>query len=189
MRPRFLLDIDGVCADFFSAALPVIHELSGVFYQPSDFPTWDLFDVIPERFEAPFYERCRAQGFCASIKPYDGAVEGVARLSKAADVRVVTSPIHGPHWYYERTEWVKRHLSIHEKHVTHKSEKEFEWGDYLLDDKPAHIERWAARHPDGLGILWAQPYNEQHRFDPKLRNIVRARSWLEVASFVDAVDF
>lgn len=187
-RPRFLLDIDGVCADFLGAAIPILHELTGTLYRPEDFPTWDLFDTIPEKYEAPFYDRCRRAGFCMGLRPYPGTLEGVASIHGLANVRVVTSPIHGDAWYFERAEWCKLHLGVIPKHVIHKSEKETEHGDYLLDDKPAHVEAWAKAHPAGIGLLWSQPYNQRHVFPGWLENVCRVSTWAEVERVVRSRD-
>ena len=123
--PRFLLDIDGVCADFLGAA-----------------------------------------------------------LQNMAAVRVVTSPIHGPAWYYERSEWCATHLSIAPHHVIHKHEKWTEHGDYLLDDKPAHVTNWAKAHPHGIGLLWDQPYNRTSEIEVSLPNVRRVSTWREVEQTV-----
>ncbi len=32
-------------------------------------------------------------------------------------------------------------------------------GDVLVDDKPSNVMAWEAQHPDGIGVVWAQPYN------------------------------
>ena len=34
-------------------------------------------------------------------------------------------------------------------------------GDVLIDAKPAHVIKWQEHNPQGVGILWAQPYNAQ----------------------------
>ena len=181
--PRFLLDIDGVCADFLGSALPVIERISGQRYTPDDFPTWDLWDVVPREHKTPTYNEFKAPGFCASLAPYPGTREGVAALRAIADVHVVTSPIHGPHWYYERVEWCARHLRLRPNDVTQTGQKAHVRGDYLLEDKPSAVEAWAAAHPLGMGLLWSQPYNRGSDVD-RIANVRRVHGWGEVIKIV-----
>lgn len=185
-RPRFLLDIDGVCADFLGSALPVIERVSGKRYAPEDFPTWDLWDVVPHEHKTPCYNAFKAPGFCAGIAPYPGTKEGVRRLRAVASVHVLTSPIHGPHWYYERVEWCVRHLGLKPKDVTQTGEKEHVRGDMLLEDKPSAVAWWAARHPKGIGLLWDQPYNRSSDIAERIGNVRRVRCWDDVIAVVCA---
>lgn len=184
MRPRFLLDIDGVCADFLGSALPLIERVSGHRYRPGDFPTWDLWDVVPHEHKTPTYKGFKEPGFCASIAPYPGTREGVAALRALADVHVVTSPIHGLYWYHERIEWCCKHLGLKPNDVTHTGRKEFMRGDYLLEDKPSTVEAWTATHPGGMGLLWNQPYNRSSDIAERLPNVRRVSGWTDVVEIV-----
>lgn len=177
---RVLLDIDGVVADFLTAALSVVHEVSGQLYRAEDLPTWDIWDHVGREHEGACYERYRAEGFCAGLQPYPGAVDGVQRLLSVAEVHVVTSPIHGKHWYYERAEWVRQHLGIAPKQVLFTGHKEHVAGDILIDDRVLHVRKWADMHPLGVGIVWDQPYNRAE----DTNGLLRARSWDDV---LDAV--
>ncbi len=186
-KPRFLLDVDGVLADFVTSALPLIEEVTGTRYEKHDFTTWDFFDVVPKTHKAAVYASFTRPGFCAGIPVFEGSREGVRRLRKLADVRIVTTPIWGPHWYGERAAWLDKHIGIHESHIVFRSEKEFEHGDFLLDDRPSHVELWAARHPQGVGLLWSQPCNAQHVLSAHLPNVHRVSTWDEVVGRVEAM--
>lgn len=187
-KPRFLLDVDGVCANFLKSALRAVHAVTGIDYRPEDFPTWDIFDIISREHEPACYELFRAHGFCAAIEPYPGAIEGVERLRPLVDLRAVTRPTHGPHWYFERSEWLHRHLRIHPDDVHHTGHKEEISGDFLLDDRPKHVEDWAVHHPEGIALLWDQPYNrgEDGMLKAAPGNGRRVRSWDEVIQAVGA---
>lgn len=185
-KPRFLLDIDGVCANFLLAALAAVLKVTGKQYKPEDFPTWDIFDIISREHEPACYELFRAHGFCADIEPYPGAAEGVQQLRSITDLHVVTSPIHGPHWYFERAEWVRRHLHVPPGDVIQTRHKQFVVGDFLLDDRPKHVEDWAMHHPNGIALLWDQPYNrgEDGMLKGAPGNGRRVHSWDEVIEAV-----
>jgi len=185
-KPRFLCDVDGVLADFLGGALPVIAEVTGTPYRVEDFPKWDLFDVVPEEHEDACYDAFKRPGFCAGLAPYPGTVEGVEALRALVDLRIVTSPMHGPHWHFERLGWLDRHVGIPERHVTFTSEKSFVHGDFLLDDRPSHVEKWALRHPDGLALLWHLHCNASDDTPERVSNVRRVRGWGEVVAAVKA---
>ncbi len=154
-------------------------------YQPEDFRAWDIFEVIDREHEPACYELFREQGFCAGIEPYSGAIEGVERLHALTEVHVVSSPIHGPYWYYERAEWVRKHLRIQPGDVHQTRHKQDVFGHYLLDDRPKHIEEWAHHHPYGLALLWDQPYNRgEDAAMISAPNMRRVCSWDEVVQQV-----
>lgn len=180
---RVLLDIDGVAADFCAAALPIIGELTGQHHCAEDLTSWDHVSRLatPE-----CWERFRAEGFCAALQPLPGAVDGVRRLRDVAEVLVVTSPIHGKHWY-ERVEWCFRHLGILAKNVCFTGHKEHVVGNILIDDRVQHVERWAAAHPYGIGLVWSQPYNEREELRTHGGTIRRARSWDDAFAAVEQI--
>jgi 5'(3')-deoxyribonucleotidase len=192
MKPRILLDADGVLVDFFTPAMAVVERLLGKKYTIEDFPTWDLFDVVGHEHEPACYVEYEKEGFCASFEPYPGAVEGVRRLREVGDICVVTSPIHGRHWYYERVESMVKHFGFRPNDVCFKKYKQFEFGHILVDDRPTNVIDWAARHPHGLGLLWDQPYNRKEW--PRLLqehnrhgNLYRAHNWADVHAAAESV--
>lgn len=174
-RPRVLIDVDGVLADFLAPSLPILERLTGRPWTTSDFKTWDLFDTVPRVHEKPFFDAVNQLGWCRNIPVFAGAQEGVRRLRELAEVYIVTSPMnHVPTWTHEREGWLRDHFDISHKKVVHTSAKYLCVGDVLVDDKPANIQAWEEEHPDGLGLLWDQPYNREFR----ARH--RVSTWAEV---------
>lgn len=180
-RPRILIDVDGVLANFVQHSLPVLEELTGQAWKMEDFHAWDLFDTIDRKYEAPFFDAVNKLGWCRSIPVYPGAQEGIKAVQEVGEVYIVTSPMnHVPTWTHEREGWLKEHFGIPHKKVVHTSAKYLCIGDILLDDKPANIESWAKEHPRGLGLLWDQPYNRSQEVGR------RVSTWAEVVSAVSS---
>jgi 5'(3')-deoxyribonucleotidase len=174
-RSRILLDVDGVLADFLTPAIVILRRLTGKPWTHQDMPTWDLFDVVGHEWEKRFFQECGRRGFAESLDVYAGAREGVAQLQQISDIYIVTSPMqHNPTWTYERESWLQKHFEIPASKVVHTSAKYLCRGDILVDDRPANVEKWIAQHPNGIGLLWDQPYN---RSQTHLR---RASSWQQV---------
>lgn len=159
-RPRVLLDVDGVLADFLTPSLAIFQRLTGHPYTHGDFKTWDIFETIPREHESAYYEVVNVPGWCRSLPVYEGAQAGVQALKEVADLYIVTSPLsRHPTWTHEREGWLHEHFGIHHRKIVHTSAKYLCIGDVFVDDRPDHIEAWEAEHAGGLGLLWDQPYN------------------------------
>jgi 5'(3')-deoxyribonucleotidase len=180
-KPVVLFDADGFLLDFLTPALEVANEVvrerdyywgrDGVYhhtktrapfapYTPESFKTWDIFDTIGREYEAACYREYEKKGFCASIKPYPEAVDGVRKAREMADVVIVTSPMHSPTWCHERKLSLQKHFDIPAKDVIFAKRKDLVVGRMLVDDNPQHVMEWAEAHyPKGQGVLWSMPYN------------------------------
>lgn len=174
MKPLVLLDCDNVIADFTGAVLDLVHEYSDRRYTHAHVVSYDILSVLPEPTDVKrtVWRRLRHPGVCERIRPHLDAFEGVKRLRDVADVHVVTTPLEGSdHWMAERAAWLKRHFDFSHKDVTFTDRKDLVMGDYIVDDKPEHTQRFG-------GLLWDTPYN---------RNVLhggRVKTWNEVVDKV-----
>jgi 5'(3')-deoxyribonucleotidase len=177
VKPSCLLDIDGVVADFVSAALALVQQVEfydrdepdglrfGRAFDPSIIHTWELFDSLPEPERSArdeVYRRMKAPGGCRSIPVYPGSRNGVERLREICDITIVTSPFEGsPTWMHERERWLEEHFDIDRKHIIHATEKHRVHGDVFIDDKLSHLQAWLAywrdKDPLAKAILWDTP--------------------------------
>ena len=185
-KPEFLLDADGVVLDFLTPALKVVEQVTKRRYTPMSFLSWDIFDLIGEQYRKPCQKLFDEQGFCASVLPYPGAVDGVSRLKDIVNLHVLTSPMHTRFWYHERVEVMRTHFGLPPRSVTFTAHKQNYFGHYLLDDRPKHVEEWARHHELGIAMLWDQPYNRgaDTAFLGNVGNACRVRSWEEVLCIV-----
>ena len=167
-KPRVLLDVDGVLADFASGFLAIINEMTGRRYVLDEIDQFDVGRAL--KLEADEYsdakrELAKTPRFAAKLRPYPGAVDGVAALREISDVRIVTSPWNShPTWTFDREEWLRKHFKIEHAHVTHTSEKFAVRGDVFVDDKVDHVTKWAsanARH--GLAVHWKTLHNRNEQ--------------------------
>lgn len=176
-RARALIDCDEVLCDFLTPAFDVLYLMTGTRRTAHDLTTWGLFPPFDTKHREAFEKHIRNAGFCSSLHPLPGAVEGLRLLQEVADVFIVTAPTHGPHWYFERVEWLKRHFDIPAKSVHQAYHKSHVNGDLLVDDKLQNIVSWAEEHPNGKPFLWGQPYNKD------ARNFTRVLSWAPVIDY------
>lgn len=198
MKPVILFDADGFLLDFATPALRIASEIVSLarhgavdpnYFKIEDFVVWDLFEKIGKEYERACYLEYEKLGYCADIKPYPGAIEGVREAKKMADVVVVTSPLHSPTWCYERKQSLLTHFDIPGKDVIFASRKTLVKGRMLVDDRPSHVEEWASvNHDSNVGIIWDQPNNRQHAIDSGVWNVMRCNSWYGPNGLLEAIE-
>jgi 5'(3')-deoxyribonucleotidase len=180
-----LLDIDGVIADFVGRALVVIHQLSGNDRcKRSDVTDHDMANVFGVD-EKLFNAACSTPGFCASIKPYPGALAILDHLRQAVRVVAVTAPFpKAPHWQHERREFL---LDIGFKHadIISCADKSMIRGSVLIDDNERNCNSWAGvNYPTTTRtILINRPWNKSKL----IHRDVKRGSFLKAAQL--AADF
>lgn len=181
IRPRVLLDVDGVLCDFLNPALYVMNRLLGTNLALQDMKSWHLFDAwdieVPKKVIDECYDIWKSPGWCRSLPVYPEAVEGVKKLQEIADVFIVTSPMNGPTWTHERERWLRHHFgeSMNRKCIIHTDAKYVCSGDILVDDKADHCIAWKQCHPMGQAILWNQVTNRTVEYHG-----IRTDDWLEI---------
>ncbi len=163
MRPRFLVDCDGVASNFVAGALANLREIDGSTWQHDDVTDWDFkrqLESLTAEQQAAFWKSFCRKGFCADLEPYPGAVEAIGALREVADVYFVTADWdESEFWLHERKEWLRRHFGAGKRNRVFAYDKFVVRGDALVDDKTSHVVEWQKHNPNGMGILFGQPYN------------------------------
>lgn len=173
MNDRILIDVDGVLADSTSQVLNAIHALTGLAFLPEHVTDWSYAEALglTEEDERQAWELV---GEDLDFPLYPGAVEAVADLALIADVVFVTSPHPAiPGWVNARDAWLDKHFG--DVPVVHTNHKYLIPGRVLIDDKLSNVTEWAGANPEGVGILWGQPWNAG--VGPLLRNVCRTSDW------------
>ena len=166
---RVLIDVDGVIANFQKRFVEVAAQILGrEFDEASSMTQWDVEKALglSDEEKDAVYEVVNAPGFCMNLPEIPGAVDGIKRLMKYADVYFLTSPNKkSPTWVFERGAWLVERFGkeLGEK-VINTHHKYTIYGDIFIDDKPSHVEEWQAQignlNPNAQGLLWAWPFNE-----------------------------
>lgn len=187
VRPRVLLDCDGVLADFITPACETMNKILGSSVTPNDMKSWYLFDafdfeVLPETREA-CYDQWKRPGWCFDLKPYPGAQEGVALLREVADVYIVTTPMEGATWADERRRWLTKYFGFDRKTIVHTDGKYICSGDVFVDDKRDHCRAWKACHPLGTAILWECVTNRTQDYEG-----IKTGDWGKIRTIAESHD-
>lgn len=140
----------------------------GTNHQLDAMTQWDMYDSfeVPEEVQREIDAVIHTPGYCASLRPFPDALDGVNRLRSVADVYVVTSPwTSSPTWEYERRDWIYKHLGISKSHLISTSAKHVCAGDFLIDDKHANLDAWFSCNPHGCPIRWLGPANKNQQYE------------------------
>ena len=186
-KPIVVLDSDDVLGRCIKRMADDVHRIVGRLFTEEEILTWDFFDTVRldehPGLKKQIEELMRSQGWCQSIEPFPGAVEGVKRLEEIAEVFVCTSPFGGPFWEFERREWLYEHFRIKGKRVMQGYSKFLMHAEAFVDDKPKNVSEWvgynqAHAFKTGIGLLWDRPHNRS------ALGLERVVSWEELYSRV-----
>lgn len=185
MRPRVLLDCDGILSDFVGSYLKLLEHHTGLVATPEQVTAFDIaasLDLSPEQSSRMKRAIGDAHGFARNLAVYPGAREGVAKLHRIAEVYIVTSPWNSnPTWTHDREWWLATHFGIPHSRVVHTSAKHLVRGDVLVDDKTSTLVEWSAEHTYGKAIQWTTPHNRADEWDGWATS-----SWADLCRMVDA---
>ncbi len=167
---RICVDMDEVMADAvaehlfrynrdFSANLTVA-DLSG---------KW-LWDVVEVEHHPALEAYLRSEDFFAVLDVMPDAPRVLGELQKKYEVFIATAAMEVPTSFAAKYEWLARHFPfIHASHIVFCGDKSILKADYLIDDNPRQLRRFA-----GEGIL----YDSHHNID--VTGFRRVKNWLEV---------
>jgi len=171
MIPTILVDMDGVLADFdqhyWNEAVRVWKQVragSGPL-SPFDISALNqqahryLSDHVTDKdCESAVRSLVETEGWFEALPPIDGARSGLNRLSKAADVWIVTKPLEkNPTCRDEKARWLTKHMGDGwDRRLILTPDKSLIRGDVLLDD--AIKPEWVPA-ADWEPVVYAHPWN------------------------------
>ncbi len=175
---RILLDVDGVIADWTGAVAGRIFEYGG---GTMDRTKWFRDSDLPPNVRTRVMMALAEPNFCFKFDPLPGALEAIKELRAAGcEVQFVTAIWDSPTWVYDRNRWLRKHKLISgTSGVTYTKDKHLVKGDIFVDDKISNVEHWKAAWPNGIAVLWAQPWNANQLFNV---GIQRFNDWSRLVS-------
>lgn len=154
-RPVALVDLGDTLCDCSGVLHQGLERLRGPSEQPED----EQLQPLPPHLEARRRLVMAAPGFWAALPPLP---LGLALLELLRDegyaVHVLTKgPKDSPAAWADKVAWCRQHLPGVPVVVT--DDKSLVQGEVLVDDWLPYVQRWQQRHPRGLAIVPARPWN------------------------------
>lgn len=152
-----ILDLDGVLADFSSAALRAVGLPSGTV--PTHWNWYHDFGITDEQFWKRIHD-LGAEFYGEYVKPYPWAGDLIQAVGDADDFVVMTAPSNHPEGYAGKKIWVDKYLDLDPKQLIVGSRKELLAGPdrLLIDDGPHNLDAFKAA--GGLVLMFPQPWND-----------------------------
>lgn len=162
---RFLIDVDGVCADLISLLLRKVNERFNKHYVPGDITQFDFFGPV-----TPFTEGEKifvknvlgTKGFTYEMSPLPGAIWGVKEIqNQGHEVVFLTSHwSESESWCFDRYQWLREYYQIEIKDIVFAYRKELVKGDVFIDDRDRNCIRFTEEQPEAHVLLLDQPWNK-----------------------------
>lgn len=172
-RPRFLIDVDDVLADFAHPAADLLSEVLGKPWTFDDMEPgkWDMFGSLSPEDYQKVHQRISDPEWYGSLLPSPGSQDFIKKLRGMADTYVLTSAMS---WADVRIGWLHYHFEFDKQHLVFTKAKHIVAGDFFLDDHPEYVHRWQRHNPEGKSMLWSAS-NNAHLVEGN--EAVRVTSW------------
>lgn len=164
----FLVDVDGVLADFTGALL----NACGSKLKTSDINDWDMFSMIEPDARKKAFEVLKTKEFWRNLPLLPNAQNEIEKLRRKGRVLFVTSPWGNPTagwecdgWGYARAHWLREHFNAIPADIIITYSKGFVSGDVLIDDRFKNIQEWAEMNPKGKAFLVRCSHNHKDHWD------------------------
>jgi 5'(3')-deoxyribonucleotidase len=172
----FLLDMDGVIADFVSSLIVSLGVENVSTHD--DWTSWSYHQTIGITDEQ-MWKATHPDGWWLALKPYPWAHELVSMLKSRGQVIYCSSPSLKPNCASEKVQWLRNHGFMMESENAYSlgphKELAARSGAILIDDSDSNYEKYVAA--GGEAWLFPQPWNKnRHLSRNKLEFI--ASKWL-----------
>ena len=166
--------MDDTIENFCEALVYELNRRNGTNVAPEEIDCWDLTSKFPGLTEDEVFAPAFYEDFWETVKPIDGAVEGVKKLMDDGHEVYIVTASH-PETIALKTRCVlKRYFPfVKTRQIVVTSNKSIIRGDILIDDAAQNFEGWP-----NLGIILDAPHNRS--FDEAAHGIVRAKDWKEI---------
>lgn len=175
-RELYLIDVDGVVADFSGALLRSI----GVRLEEKDITQWDLFGLLTSAERDRAFTLLKDPHFWQYMPLIRGTQASILEIAKHHEVMFLSAPWAGcREWEAARRDWIAYHFGkdLSKKFISAPSEQKYlVRGSLIIDDKTSTIDAWHDHNPEKPAWLFDAPYN---RSDKPLYNERRLSGWPE----------
>lgn len=170
---RICVDMDEVMADTLSEHLRRYNQHFDEALRPEDLAGRPIWQITPPDRQEQLRAFLDAEDFFEDLPLIPGAQQVLKKLSERFEIFVASQAMAVPNSLGPKYRWLQRHFSfIPATNYIFCGNKSILRADYLIDDLPKNLERFAGR-----GLLYTAPHNVT------ATGYVRVNSWREVADY------
>lgn len=168
---EILLDMDGVLADFFTAALAKCQKAgftqhtNDSYVKLNEYNMAKAFGISQELF----WSTIEKDNFWENLNPMPGAYELLEWLQTCGRITIASSPSQNNSCIPQKLRWLYKHFKLEAKDCMFGSRKELlaSKNTVLIDDYPVYVDKFS--DAGGYGILVSSNWNTHPaRFKPGL---------------------
>ena len=170
---RICVDMDEVMADTLAEHLRRYNQTFDEDVTAEDLAGKGIWAVAPMDRQAQLRAFLDAEDFFEVLDVMPNAQSVLKDLSTRFEVFIATQAMTVPNSLGPKYRWLQRHFPfIPPTHYVFCGNKSILRADFLLDDLPKNLQRFAGR-----GLLYTAPHNRM------VTSFERVNNWLEVAEF------
>lgn len=141
----------------------------GSAYCQADFTTWKLEETLSPCAAKVLRDATLTEGWCVTIPWYENVQGFMGELFELGDVRILTAAVgDSDHWINERKAGLQGTFGFDQNEIIFcpGPEKQFVFGDILIEDRLDTCVQWAARWSvqtkflNSKAILIDRPWNQ-----------------------------
>jgi 5'(3')-deoxyribonucleotidase len=165
--------MDEVIADTLSEHIRRYNQAFDEEVTVEDLSGKGLWQVAPLDRQQELRAFLDAEDFFEDLPLMPDAQDVLKELSSRFEIFIATQAMSVPNSLGPKYRWLQRHFSfIQPSHYVFCGDKSILKADYLIDDMPRNLERFA-----GQGLLYSAPHNLT------ATEFVRVDSWLQIAEY------
>lgn len=165
------IDMDEVLADTLAEHLVRYNRDHGTAVTPGDLKGKWLWQTVPASHQERVDSYLRTEDFFEDLHVIEDSQRVVCTLAKHYDVFIASAAMAFPNSLGQKYRWLQRHFPwLHPSQFIFCGTKGILRGDYLIDDQPLQLRRFA-----GEGILFTAPHNMH------VSEFRRVDNWMQVA--------
>lgn len=158
------IDMDEVLADTLGQFLTEYNREFGENITKADLVAHKLAEIVPADRRERLRHYALSPGFFRKIPVMPGSHSVFAELRDRYEVFIATAAMEFPSSFNEKFAWIKAHFhDFPDSHIVFCGDKSVLAVDFLIDDSPRHLARFAGR-----GFLFSAPHNHAEDRFPRL---------------------
>jgi len=191
---RLLVDSDSVVVDLVTPWCEEYNKLYSDNLTPETFGKdfGGIDKIVKPECGEKVYDIFKQEGFFESLKPFDGAIEGLEELNKYHDLYIVTAYSGTPNSAKGKVTWYQNNCSFLDldKSIILARDKFLLRGDVMIDDSLKNLKLFSEeqmQHRDSTDPFYTVCFSAPHNRNAAFENYVDfvATNWQKVLEIID----